>query len=613
MCDTPKNILCFVRAARILVGHWQSKICTYCGFRVPCTGVNIAVMVGNGRNHLTGNLFAGPQGSKRFRIQRLNAAAISAVNRRKDHTVAISKRVSCICAAANKIACCLDLTVGRVDFQNLLTGLRIQIAIDNQRLRNGVGIRTRAANDPILIHVIGVHGRRCVHDSHVGIGTAEARPVSTVIRERIVYGRQLDRQLAVCKVFLAADSLRCRNITGLCCFNRVGFVNEQLVDAICIRSYGFFVRGYDTDSCTSGICDDLCGIRLTFSERNRVGRLLVFITDLDLDFVEIADVQLVIVGRALRQRDSGFAGHTGDRRNRQLRHIVRNFHRVLKLVRVERFVQRKFLSVASDGEGGERRDNGELQRVCNHVAFIIASVSRFYRNGNSVFTNKNRTVVCVATTPQSEIATVTVCVYVGKRTQRFCLATVQCGSNCRGACSRNHFEENLTVCTRVYNVCIIDFCGVFCCILLKAGCGKQRLLCRVHLQCRETGGFTGDRCVERIGSCIPILGSNPKGCCSVFKCDSCTACRRNRRIVADRNVRRNACHTSGKNNGNIRAADRAFIGRAINCDRKGFDLFIMAENLFNLAENRVAVAVSPSHFVERIGLGIAVEQRNCVT
>lgn len=32
-------------------------------------------------------------------------------------------------------------------------------------------------------------------------------------------------------------------------------------------------------------------------------------------------------------------------------------------------VQRKFLSVAGDGEGGERRDNGELQRVANHGAF----------------------------------------------------------------------------------------------------------------------------------------------------------------------------------------------------------------------------------------------------
>lgn len=32
------------------------------------------------------------------------------------------------------------------------------------------------------------------------------------------------------------------------------------------------------------------------------------------------------------------------------------------------------------------------------------------------------------------------------------------------------------------------------------------------------------------------------------------------------------------------------VGRAFDRDCEGFDLFIMAENLFNLAENRVAIA-----------------------
>lgn len=86
---------------------------------------------------------------------------------------------------------------------------------------------------------------------------------------------------------------------------------------------------------TCGVCDNLRSrIRLTLVERNCMDRLAVSPTLIS----SLSRLVMSTCRRLMRPvgRDGGFAGHASDRRDRQLRHIVRNFHRVLKLVRVER-------------------------------------------------------------------------------------------------------------------------------------------------------------------------------------------------------------------------------------------------------------------------------------
>ena len=68
MRDSPACFLNLVRALRIFICSGQAVICTVSRLRIPGAGIEIAVVIRQGRDILTANLFGNPEALQRIGI-----------------------------------------------------------------------------------------------------------------------------------------------------------------------------------------------------------------------------------------------------------------------------------------------------------------------------------------------------------------------------------------------------------------------------------------------------------------------------------------------------------------------------------------------------------------
>ena len=131
MFDLPHRVLDLIGLGRIFVCYGQTVVTAVFVFSLPCSGVDISVMVNQRADILAAEFFTDPQAFQSLGIQCLY---LSVIQQDENHALAVSQRIGCILVAACNLSTCCHFSVLRINLDDFAAAVEIQIAV-YQKLR----------------------------------------------------------------------------------------------------------------------------------------------------------------------------------------------------------------------------------------------------------------------------------------------------------------------------------------------------------------------------------------------------------------------------------------------------------------------------------------------
>ena len=124
-------MLDFIRLGCIFVRYGQAVVDAVFVFSLPCSGVDVSVMINQRADILAAEFFTDPQAFQSLGIQSLY---LTAIQQEENHALAVSQRIGGILVAACNFSTCCHFSILRIDLDDFAAAVEIQIAV-NKKLR----------------------------------------------------------------------------------------------------------------------------------------------------------------------------------------------------------------------------------------------------------------------------------------------------------------------------------------------------------------------------------------------------------------------------------------------------------------------------------------------